>query len=58
MKSSHITLNLQLDFKDSVLQSTQRRLKSPNNHIILFSGILDRGDHNYEREFSSFSVGL
>ena len=58
MKSSYINLNLQLDFKDSVLQSMQGRLKSPNNHIILFSGILDRDDHNSKREFSSFSVGL
>ena len=93
MKSSYITLNLQLHFKDSVLQSMQGRLKSPlslslqclgrydpgrlmmflfskfdflrrpiwkspNNHIILFSGILDRDDHNSKREFSSFSVGL
>ena len=56
MKSSYITLNLQLDVKDSVLQSMQGRLKSPNSHIILFSGILDRDDHKSKRELSSFSM--
>ena len=30
------TLNLQFDFKDSFVQSMQGRLKSPNNHIMLF----------------------
>ena len=60
MKSSDITLNLQLDFKGSVVQSMQVRLKSPNNHTLLFRCILDRGDHNNysKREFSSSSVGL
>ena len=36
MKSSYITLNLQLDFKDSFVQSMQGRLKSPNNHIYIY----------------------